>query len=92
MGKLDLNIKDGKIVSYDGKLITSGRRIKENVEIASTIADYKKRLDVALEKVIGRTEVYLEGGMQAVRSGQNTNLGRLITYIITKDSRPTRDS
>jgi 5'-nucleotidase/UDP-sugar diphosphatase len=86
VGKLDLDVVDGKIIKYKGELIELTSAIKEDQEIAAIIAEYKARLDASLSKVIGKTEVFLEGTRRSVRSGKETNLGRLISYNMAVNS------
>ena len=87
VGKLDLDVVDGKITNYKGELIELTSAIKEDQEIAAIIAEYKAKLDASLSKVIGKTEVFLEGTRRSVRSGKETNLGRLIAYNMGMNSR-----
>jgi 5'-nucleotidase / UDP-sugar diphosphatase len=86
VGKLDLDVVDGKITKYKGELIELTSAIKEDQEIAAIIAEYKAQLDASLSKVIGKTEVFLEGTRRSVRSGKETNLGRLISYNMAVNS------
>lgn len=87
VGKLDLDVVDGKITNYKGELIALTSAIKEDQEIAAIIAEYQAQLDASLSKVIGKTEVFLEGTRRSVRSGKETNLGRLIAYNMAVNSR-----
>ncbi|MGO9567752.1 MAG: bifunctional metallophosphatase/5'-nucleotidase [Desulfomonilaceae bacterium] len=84
VGKLD--VVDGKITKYKGELIELTSAIKEDQEIASIIAEYKAKMDSRLNRVIGTTEVFLEGTRSSVRSGNETNLGRLIAYNMAVNS------
>jgi len=86
VGKLDLDTDNGKVVKYHGELIPLGPEIKEDPKIASIISDFKVQMDASLNEVIGSTEVFLEGARSAVRSGRETNLGRLITYNMAVNS------
>jgi 5'-nucleotidase / UDP-sugar diphosphatase len=87
VGEIDLDVVDGKITKYKGKLIELTSAIKEDQEIASVIAEYKARMDVRLNQVICKADVLLEGRRRAVRSGEETNLGRLIAYNMAANSR-----
>lgn len=80
VGRLALDVSDGKVVNHAGELVLLVPDIKEDEKIASTIAEYKTKMDAALNTVVGKTEVFLEGTRSAVRSDVTTNLGRLITY------------
>jgi 5'-nucleotidase len=85
VGKLDLDVVDGKITKYKGELIELTSAIKEDQEIAAIVAEYKTQLDAGLSKVIGKTEVFLEGTRKR-QVRQETNLGRLISYNMAANS------
>jgi 5'-nucleotidase / UDP-sugar diphosphatase len=86
VGKIDLDVKDGKIIKYSGSLILLDDKIKEDPEIAAIIEDHRQQMNSSLEQVIGKTDVFLEGTRWAVRSGQDTNLGRLIAYTMASSA------
>jgi 5'-nucleotidase/UDP-sugar diphosphatase len=87
VGKLDLDVVDGKVTKYKSELIELTSAIKEDQEIASIIAEYKAKMDERLNRVIGKADVLLEGRRRAVRSGEETNLGKLIAYNMAANSR-----
>jgi len=87
VGKLDLEAVDGKIIRYDGRLVTLTKDTAEDPQMASIIEEYKSRLDASLQTLIGKTDVDLEGTRSAVRSGKETNLGKLITYNMAANSK-----
>jgi len=87
VGKLDLDVMDGKITNYRGQLIELRSAITEDREIASIIGEYEAKMDVRLNQAIGKTEVFLVGNRSSVRSGNETNLGRLIAYNMAAGSR-----
>lgn len=87
VGKLNLEAVDGKVVKHDGELINLGPEVKEDPEIAAAVAKYKTEMGPEMEKVIGKTDVFLDGGRQAIRSGKDTNLGRIITSIMADYAR-----
>jgi len=84
LGKLDLDVKDGKIVRYSGELIPLDAKVKEDPQIAAIIDTHRQQMNSSLEKVIGKTEVFLEGSRFFVRSDRNTDLGRLIGYTLAQ--------
>lgn len=86
VGQLDLEAVDGKISRYEGRLITLAKDTAEDPGIASVIKEYQSRLDSSLQTVIGRTDVDLEGTRSAIRSGRETNLGKLIAYNMAVNS------
>ncbi len=86
VGKLDLDVMDGKITNYRGELIELRSTITEDREIASIIGQYEAKMDVRLKQVIGKTEVFLVGTRSGVRSDNETNLGRLIAYNMAEGS------
>src|SRR5208283_6070778 len=69
VGKLDLDVVDGKITNYGGQLIELSSAITEDREIASIVGEYEAKMDVRLNQVIGKTEVFLVGNRSSVRSG-----------------------
>ena len=86
VGRLDLEALDGRVINYSGRLILLGPDVKEDEEIKSIIKERKKLMDNSLNQVIGRTEVFLDGTRWNIRSGQDTNLGRLIAYNMASNS------
>ncbi len=87
VGRLNLEALDGKVVKHEGELIHLGPDVKEDPEIAAVIEEHKVAMGPEMEKIIGKTDVFLEGGRHAVRSGRNTNLGRIITRIMADYAR-----
>ena len=86
VGRLDLEVSEGRVTNYSGRLILLGPDVKEDEEIKSIVDDHKKLMDESLNEVIGRTEVFLDGTRWNIRSGQDTNLGRLIAYSMASSS------
>ncbi|MBI5569212.1 MAG: 5'-nucleotidase C-terminal domain-containing protein [Desulfomonile tiedjei] len=79
VGRLDLDVTDGKVAGYQGRLIRLDPDVPEDSEIASLIADHTALLDNEFKQVIGSTEVFLDGNCRVANPGTNTNLGLLIT-------------
>ncbi len=86
LGRLDLEVSEGKVTNYSGRLILLGPEVKEDEEIKSIIDAHKKLMDDRLNEVIGRTEIFLDGTRSSIRSGEDTNLGRLIAYNMASSS------
>lgn len=86
VGKLDVDVQDGRVVKYSGELIPLGPEVKEDQKITSIIGQYSKKMDSGLSDVIGKTEVVLEGGRSKVTSDSGTNLGRLVAYTMAVNS------
>ncbi len=84
LGRLDLEIIDGRVTDHSGKLIRLSADVKADPAIASVIDGYKSKLDDRLSRPIGETEVALKGNWQAVRSGEQTNLGRLVACAMAR--------
>ncbi len=82
VGKLSLDVVDGKVIRYKGGLIFLSPKAKEDEKIAAIIAEYKALLDSRLNEVVGKSEIFLEGTRSVIRSGRETDLGRLIAYIL----------
>ena len=80
LGVLDLDLEDGKIVKFAGHLEeikpASGQADQEAQRI---VAQYSRQVDARLDKIVGETEVDLDG--EQVRT-RETNLGDLVTDIM----------
>lgn len=86
VGRLDLDAKEGRIVRYHGELVSLGPDVTKDERIVSIIKEHKTKMDAELGTVIGKTDVFLNGSRRNVRSGEDTNLGRLVTYLMAKGS------
>jgi 5'-nucleotidase/UDP-sugar diphosphatase len=80
VGRLDIEIEDGKISGYRGELIPVMDEIEEDSTIKEIIEDYNKKLSNSLKQVIGTATTYLEGDREKVRN-EETNLGDLIADV-----------
>ncbi|AJG40908.1 UDP-sugar hydrolase [Thermotoga sp. RQ7] len=91
VGRLDLDVEDGKIVAWhwqaipvnlkvyrDGKYEYVGKPYLENRYVAKALEYFKKVGDEKLDTVIGETKIFLDGEREHVRS-RSTNLANLIT-------------
>jgi len=87
LGRLDIDAEDGKIVKYHGELMLLSSDVKRDEKIEAIIADHAARMDARLKEVIGKTEVFLEGTRSVIRSGKETDLGRLVTHIMTANAK-----
>ncbi|MFH1112874.1 MAG: 5'-nucleotidase C-terminal domain-containing protein [Pseudomonadota bacterium] len=85
LGKLDVDVTDGKVVSHKGELILLGPAVEEDPHIASIIKSRKDEMGMKLEEVIGTTEVFLDGTMHSMRAGTATNLGGIITSVMARN-------
>lgn len=85
LGVLDLKIKDGKIVGYDGHLeeIKPGTGGGDPL-VQSTVEKYRQKVDAVLNTPVGEAEVDLDG--ENVRR-KETNLGNLIADIMRNASK-----
>ncbi|HVN96046.1 MAG TPA: 5'-nucleotidase C-terminal domain-containing protein [Syntrophorhabdaceae bacterium] len=84
LGVLDLQIKDGKIIEAKNRLeeIRPASMVKDP-SVAAIVEKYSTQVNGALNKVIGHTEIDLDGDNVRVRE---TNLGDLIADIMRKES------
>ncbi|MFP4250526.1 MAG: bifunctional metallophosphatase/5'-nucleotidase [Armatimonadota bacterium] len=78
LGRLDLVIDNGKVTQYDYALIPMDASVSEDPSVAAVVAEYQSRLDEEIKRVVGFTEVTLNGTREDNRSGE-TNLGNVIT-------------
>jgi len=85
LGVLDLTIRDGKIIEYDGHL-EEVKPIpgKEDPEILAIVEKYRQKVDAVLNARIGEAEVDLDG--ENVRK-RETNLGNFLADILRQVSK-----
>ncbi|MGI5816874.1 MAG: bifunctional metallophosphatase/5'-nucleotidase [Armatimonadota bacterium] len=78
LGRLDLVIEGGKVLSHQYALIPMDESVPEDARVAAVVTEYQNKLDDAIKRVVGFAEVPLNGNREDVRSGE-TNLGNAIT-------------
>jgi len=78
VGRLDLDVEDGRVRSYEYRLIPMDASVPEEPRVAAIVAGYAGQLDDAMKKVVGHTTVFLDGEREHVRA-METNLGNAIT-------------
>ena len=83
VGILDIEIDNGKITSLRGTLEDIKPTGHYRADVASIVSVYEDRMDKAMNRVIGKTEVDLDG--RHVRS-RKTNLGNFIADAMRKDA------
>jgi len=81
VGRLDLDIEDGKIVGFKGELIPVTEDIEEDSTVKTVISEYAKRLDKKLDEVIGKAISPLDGERENVRA-RETNLGDFVADVL----------
>lgn len=84
VGRLDLTAIHGRVVSSHGELIFLGPDVKEDGKVASIIEGYQAKMDEGFGKMLARTEVFLDGTRHSVRSDKETNLGKLIAFVMAR--------
>jgi 5'-nucleotidase/UDP-sugar diphosphatase len=85
LGVLDLTIREGKVVGYDGRLEeVKPDPGKEDRGILALIEKYKKRMDTVLDDRIGEAKIDLDGENARRRE---TNLGNFIADIMRQVSK-----
>jgi 2',3'-cyclic-nucleotide 2'-phosphodiesterase (5'-nucleotidase family) len=84
LGVLDLTIRDGKIVRFDGHLeeIKPGQGTEDKT-VAGIVKKYEHRADLILNETIGETDVSLDG--ENVRT-RETNFGDFIADVMRQVS------
>ncbi len=80
VGRLDLYVKNGRVVAHQGQLTDLTEKTAEDPKLRSVIDEYGKPLEKAMKVKVGETRVFLDGRLISVRSGHESNLGRLIAY------------
>ena len=85
LGVLDLTIREGRIVGYDGHLEeVKPQEGKEDRGIPALVEKYKQRMNTVLNARIGEAEIDLDG--ENVRK-RETNLGNFIADIMRQASK-----
>jgi len=59
VGRLDLEVLDGRVANWSGRLILLGPNVKEDEEIKSIIDEHKKLMDDSLKEVIAGPKYFL---------------------------------
>lgn len=78
LGRVDLWVENGRVVDWKAQNIKIDSSIKPDPFIEMVAQSYYDMGSDELNKVVGKTEVMLDGEREDVRSGE-TNLGHLIT-------------
>lgn len=80
LGILNLKIKDGKVIGFDGGLQEiSPASGAPNSRVQDIVARYERQADSLLQRTIGETQVDLDGAH--VRTGE-TNLGDFVADVM----------
>ena len=80
LGILNLQVKDGKIIGFDGALQEiSPATGAPNCQVQDIVARYARQADSLLQRAIGETQVDLDG--EHVRTGE-TNLGDFVADVM----------
>jgi 5'-nucleotidase/UDP-sugar diphosphatase len=86
LGVLDLTLKEGRVVHYEGHLEEITPKIgKENPMILAIVKKYNQRMGAVLDEKTGETEVDLDGERRNVRK-RETNFGDFIADVVREVS------
>ena len=82
LGVLDLALKDGKIISFEGHLEEITPKMgKEDPMVLAIVKKYNQKVDAVINGEVGEAEVDLDGERRNVRR-RETNFGDLIADIM----------
>jgi len=81
LGRLDLEVAGGKIVSHRYNLLPVTAAAGEDSAVAALVAGYLVQLGDKMNEVVGTALVDLEGGKDAMRT-RETNLGDLVADMM----------
>jgi len=81
LGRLDLEIAQGKIASDRYRLIPVTAAAGEDPEVAAVVAGYSAKLGERMSERIGEAAADLEGAKDAMRT-RETNLGSLVADVM----------
>ncbi len=82
VGRLDLDVKNGRIEDYKGELIKLDANVPEDLQVGSMIGKYNDKMSPYFGEVVGSSEVDLDGGLASVRSFSPCPLGALVAYAM----------
>lgn len=82
LGRLDVDVRNGRVVKSKGRLIQLTSKYKDDPEIAAAIK--KKELDAEFFEKIAETRVPLNGDRTRRGSKDLNCLGRLVAYLMAK--------
>jgi 2',3'-cyclic-nucleotide 2'-phosphodiesterase (5'-nucleotidase family) len=85
VGRLDMKIDDGTVTSYNGRLIPLTKDVATDTQIAGVIQDHASKMDERLKKVIGKTEIFLDGGRTAVMHG-TSEIGKMVVWTMRNEA------
>lgn len=82
LGRLDVDFRNGKIVSYAGKLIPLGETVREADGIRSLIEKFKESMSPELERPLGFNQAQLDASRREVRGDAPNKLAVLIASLV----------
>ncbi len=77
LGRLDLDVTDGKVTAHRYRLLPVTAAGGEDPAVAALVTGYQQRLCDRMNEPVGTALVDLEGGKEAMRT-RETNLGDLV--------------
>jgi len=81
LGRLDLEVAEGKVAAHRYRLIPVTAAAGEAPDVAAVVARYAAQLGERMHEPVGTTGVDLDGAKDAVRS-RETNLGSLVADVM----------
>jgi len=85
LGRLDLEMTDGKVTSHRYRLLPVTPAAGEDPAVATLVAGYVRQLGDKMNELVGSAAVDLEGGKDAMRT-RETNLGDLVADVMRETS------
>jgi 2',3'-cyclic-nucleotide 2'-phosphodiesterase (5'-nucleotidase family) len=85
LGRLDLEVTDGKVTSHRYRLVPVTAAAGEDPAVATLVAGYLQRLGDKMNEPVGTATEDLEGGKDAMRT-RETNLGDLVADVMREAS------
>lgn len=84
VGLLNVDLQNGSVVNYDGRLIDLDSKVLADPKIAAIIAEHP--LPPKWSEKIAETRVFLDGNRTAGGSAALNSLGRLISYLMAEEA------
>lgn len=81
LGRLELEVKDDRSYLISNRLIPITPELENDKEMSELIDSYQQKLSSEISRVVGRSEVFLDGERATIRTGE-TNLGNFTADLM----------
>ncbi|MEW6350607.1 MAG: bifunctional UDP-sugar hydrolase/5'-nucleotidase [Thermodesulfobacteriota bacterium] len=83
VGRLDLEVRDGKVEGYKSRLLDLDAEVKDDAEITRVVSEYRRRIPECWFASVGSSEVFLNGADHRGWSVYRTApVAKLVTHVM----------